>query len=41
MDNSLLKIEDLQVVYESDDNLVFAVNGLDLELSPGETLPCW
>ncbi len=38
MNDSLLKIEDLQVVYESDDNLVFAVNGLDLNLAPGETL---
>jgi len=38
MDNSLLKIEDLQVVYSTDDSLVFAVNGLDLDLAPGETL---
>ena len=38
MDNSLLKIEDLQIVYDTDEDLVFAVNGLNLELAPGETL---
>lgn len=38
MSERLLKIEDLHVVYDSDKRIVFAVNGLDLELDEGETL---
>jgi len=37
-DNQLLNIEDLHVVYKTDDGKVYAVNGLDLEINVGETL---
>ncbi|GHV37327.1 dipeptide/oligopeptide/nickel ABC transporter ATP-binding protein [Synergistales bacterium] len=36
--NGLLKIENLQVEYITDDARVFAVNGLNLEIEKGETL---
>lgn len=38
MSEQLLKIENLHVVYDSDEDVVFAVNGLDLELNAGETI---
>ena len=37
-DDALLRIEDLHVVYETDDATVRAVNGIDLKLGRGETL---
>lgn len=38
MSNEILKIKDLHVVYDTDDEVVFAVNGLDLSIKPGETM---
>jgi peptide/nickel transport system ATP-binding protein len=38
MPDKLLEINDLNVVYETDDALVYAVNGLDLTINKGETL---
>lgn len=38
MSKEILKIEDLYVEYLADDERVFAVNGIDLSLSKGETL---
>lgn len=38
MDDILLEISDLHVEYITDDNTVYAVNGLDLYLKKGETL---
>ena len=35
---NLLKIEDLYVQYETDNSLVYAVNGLNLEVNMGETV---
>lgn len=37
MDN-LLKIEDLHVIYSAGNDIVYAVNGIDLEMKPGEVL---
>lgn len=36
--NHLLKIQDLEVIYKTDLETVRAVNGVSLELAPGETL---
>lgn len=38
MPDKLLEINDLNVVYETDDALVYAVNGLNLTINKGETL---
>lgn len=38
MNDSYLKIEDLEVVYHSDNEIVHAVNHIDLEIGKGETL---
>ena len=38
MPEKLLKIEDLHVTYQTDDALVYAVNGLNLSVDKGETL---
>lgn len=38
MTEKLLEIKDLNVVYETDDATVYAVNGLNLEMNRGETL---
>jgi len=36
--SKLLDIRDLHVQYETDDGIVYAVNGLDLDINKGETL---
>ena len=36
--NNILEIKDLHVVYETDTETVYAVNGIDLSLAPGKTL---
>ena len=38
MEEPILKIQDLHVVYRTDESTVYAVNGLNLELFSGETL---
>lgn len=38
MTEKLLQIEDLTVIYETDEELVNAVNGINLEIDKGETL---
>jgi len=38
MTNKLLEIKDLHVEYHTDDALVYAVNGIDLDVNEGETL---
>ena len=38
MEEPILKIQDLHVVYRTDESTVYAVNGLHLELFSGETL---
>ena len=38
MSEKLLEIKDLHVMYRTDLETVYAVNGVDLELSTGETL---
>lgn len=38
MENNLLEIKDLVVQYKVDDNIVEAVNGIDLSIAPGETI---
>ena len=38
MSEPILKIENLHVVYKTDESTVYAVNGVDLELFSGETL---
>ncbi len=38
MNNNLLEIKNLEVVYVADDSVARAVNGIDLELCEGETL---
>ncbi|NLW23395.1 MAG: ABC transporter ATP-binding protein [Tissierellia bacterium] len=38
MAEKLLEIKDLNVIYETDEDTVYAVNGLDLEVNKGETL---
>ncbi len=38
MQENILTIKDLYVVYETDEATVYAVNGLDLEIKQGETL---
>ena len=38
MDNKLLEIKDLVIKFHTDDGIVHAVNGLDLNLRAGETL---
>ena len=38
MGEQLLKIENLHVVYDSDNAVTFAVNGINLQLNEGETL---
>lgn len=38
MPDKLLEINDLNVVYETDDAMVYAVNGLNLTINKGETL---
>ncbi len=37
-ETELLRIENLHVMYKTDDGNVYAVNGLDLSIKPGETL---
>jgi peptide/nickel transport system ATP-binding protein len=36
--DKLLEIKDLHVVYHTDEDTVYALNGIDLEIYPGETL---
>ncbi len=36
--NQLLTIRDLSVVYKTDEEVVHAVNGIDLEINSGEAL---
>jgi peptide/nickel transport system ATP-binding protein len=38
MDEKLLEIRDLHVTYKTDDDEIFALNGLDLDIGKGETL---
>ena len=38
MAEKLLEIENLHVVYETDEAVVYAVNGLNLTINKGETL---
>ena len=38
MENKLLAIRDLTVEYHTDDDIVYAVNGISLELGRGESL---
>lgn len=38
MAEKLLEIKDLHVQYETDDGIIYAVNGLDLSIDKGETL---
>lgn len=38
MGSCLLKIQDLNVIYETDEGNVYAVNGIDLNINKGETL---
>jgi len=38
MKDKLLEIKDLHVIYETDEDKVYAVNGLDLAINKGETL---
>ncbi len=38
MDRKLLEIKGLSVEYHTDDAIIYAVNNIDLSLSPGETL---
>jgi peptide/nickel transport system ATP-binding protein len=38
MEGRLLEIQDLDVIYETDEGIVYAVSGLDLTLNKGETL---
>ncbi len=38
MEEPILKLQDLHVVYRTDESTVYAVNGLNLELFSGETL---
>ena len=38
MAEPILKIQDLRVVYTTDESTVYAVNGVNLELFSGETL---
>ena len=37
-EKKVLQISDLEVVYETDEETVYAINGLDLEIEQGETL---
>lgn len=38
MSEKLIEIKDLNVIYETDEETVYAVNGLNLEINKGETL---
>lgn len=38
MSEKLLELKDLNVVYETDDAIIYAINGLNLTISKGETL---
>lgn len=38
MDNALLEIKNLHIVYDTDDARVYAVNGINLSMQEGETL---
>ncbi|HPX70464.1 MAG TPA: ATP-binding cassette domain-containing protein, partial [Bacillota bacterium] len=38
MQNKILEIKDLSVMYETDEDRVYAVNGVDLTVNKGETL---
>ena len=38
MPEKLLEIKDLHVIYKTDEETVYAVNGLDLTVNKGETL---
>ena len=37
-EKKVLQVSDLEVVYETDEETVYAINGLDLEIEQGETL---
>ena len=41
MNDKVLSIKNLNVMYENDEMKVYAVNGIDLDVKRGETVVCY